>query len=81
MAKNESLLASLEKAYNEEKQKEINELHNAIVETINQYKPSLENVLFVLELVRFSLMEAKYKEILGVVKLSDKPPIKKIEKE
>ncbi len=79
MAKSDALLAALEKTYAEIKAKEINELHNAIVETISQHKPSLENVLFVLEIVRFSLMEAKYKEILGVVKLTDKLPIKKVE--
>ena len=79
MAKSDVLIASLEKAYNEEKAKEINELHNAIVDVLNLHKPSIENTLFVLDIVRFTLMEAKYKEILGTVKLTDKPPIKKIE--
>ena len=79
MAKSESLLAALEKTYSEAKAKEINELHNALVDTMNEHKPSPENALYVLDVIRFEIMEAKYKEIMGVVKLTDKLPIKKIE--
>lgn len=79
MAKTESLLASLEKTYAEAKAKEINELHNALVDTMNEHKPSPENALYVLDVIRFEIMEAKYKEIMGVVKLTDKLPLKKAE--
>ena len=79
MAKSETLLASLEKTYAEAKAKEINELHNALVDTMNEYKPSPENAIFVLDVIRFEIMEAKYKEIMGVIKLTDKLPIKKVE--
>lgn len=81
MAKTETLLASLQKVYEVSKAKEVEELHNAIVGVLNEQKASTENVLYVLDIIRFTLMEAKYKEILGVVKLTDKPPIKKIEKD
>ena len=77
MAKKEALFASLEKAYEEAREKESEELHNALVEIIHEQKASVYNTLFVLDLIRFELMEAKYKEIMGVVKLTDKPPIKK----
>ena len=78
MAKKEALFASLEKAYEEARLKEAEELHNAIVGVIQEQKASVPNSLFVLDLIRFELMEAKYKEIMGVVKLGDKPPIKKM---
>ena len=79
MAKKEALFASLEKAYEEARNQEAEELHNALVEVIQEQKASIQNCLFVLDLIRFELMEAKYKEIMGVVKLTDKPPVKKIE--
>ena len=79
MAKKEALFASLEKAYEEARAKEAEELHNALVEVIQEQKASIQCSCFVLDLIRFELMEAKYKEILGVVKLSNKPPLKKIE--
>ena len=81
MARTEDLLARFEKTYQEVKAKEVEELHNSIVSVLNEHKAATENILYVLDLVRFEIMEAKYKEILGVVKLTEKPPIKKIEKE
>ena len=78
MAKKEDLLASLQRVYEADKAKEVEELHNAFVEVLNQQGAATENVLYVLDIVRFELMEAKYKEIMGVVKLTDKPPIKKM---
>ena len=76
MAREVQLLAKVKKAYEEARAVEAEELHNAIVELIDEHKPSLENALFVLDIIRFSLMEAKYKEIMGFVKLTDKPPLK-----
>ena len=70
------LFASLEKTYAEAKKQEAEELHNALVEVINEHKPSIENTLYVLDIIRFELMQAKYKEIMGVVKLTDKLPLK-----
>lgn len=81
MARTEDLLARFEKTYQEVKAKEVEELHNSIVSVLNEHKAATENILYVLDLVRFEIMEAKYKEIMGVVKLTDKPPIKKIEKD
>ena len=78
MAKKEDLFASLEKAYNEARAKEAEDLHNAIVGVIQEEKASIQNTLFALELIKLELLEAKYKEIMGVVKLTDKPPLAKI---
>ncbi|GAI07426.1 unnamed protein product, partial [marine sediment metagenome] len=69
----------LERTYEQARLKEQEELHNAIVEVISEQRASIPNTLFVLDIIRFELLEAKYKEIMGVVKLTDKPPIKKIE--
>ena len=80
MAKKEKLFASLEKAYEDARKQEAEELHNALVLVIQEQKASIQNALFVLDLIRFELMEAKYKEIMGIVKLTSKPPVKKIEK-
>jgi len=77
MARKENLVAKIEKAYVEARAEETEEFHNAIVEAMTECSPSLENALLALDLVRFALMSAKYKEILGVVKLGDKPPVKK----
>jgi len=80
MAKENKILSALEKAYEIEKGKETESLHNAIVEIIHEQKTSVYNTLFVLDIIRFELMQAKYKEIMGVVKLGDKPPLKKSNK-
>ena len=80
MAKRDALFASLEKAYEQARSKEAEELHNAFAAVMLEQGASIINTLFVLDLIRFELMQAKYKEIMGVVKLTDKPPIKKIEK-
>ena len=80
MAREVQLLTKVKKAYEEARAAEAEELHNAIVGVIHEHNPSLENAVFVLDLIRFSLMEAKYKEIMGFVKLTDKPPLKVTEK-
>lgn len=78
MVKKEALFASLEKAYEDARVKEAEELHNALVEIIQEQKASIPNTLFVLELIKHELLQAKYKEVMGVVKLTDKLPIKKM---
>jgi len=55
----------LEKAYQEEKNREAEELHNAIVEVIAERKATIQNTLFVLELIRFELLRAKYEQLMG----------------
>lgn len=77
MARKKAIEKALEKAYAEARAEEQEELHNAIVGVIHEHKCSIENALLVLDLIRFSLMTAKYKEIMGVVKLTETPPLKK----
>jgi len=75
VAKKEDLLAGFEKAYESARKKEAEELHNAIAGIIGEHKASIQNCLFVLELIKFELLRAKYEELMGTVKLTDKPPL------
>ena len=76
----DSFVKKLEKVYEEEKANEVEELHNDLVGVIQEHKASIQNALFALDIVRFELMEAKYKEIMGVVKLTEKLPVASIKK-
>lgn len=77
MARKENLVAKIEKAYEESRAEEAEELHNAVIDIIAEHKMSVEKILGVLDIIRFQYKMAKYKEIMGVVKLTDKPPLKK----
>jgi hypothetical protein len=68
------------KVYEEEKAMEVEELHNDLVAIIQEHKASIQNVLFAMDIIKFELMEAKYREIMGVVKLTEKPPVASIKK-
>ena len=72
----DAFVRKLESAYDEEKAKEAEELHNAIAIVLAEHKASIPNTLLVLELIKFELLQAKYREVIeGTVKLTDKPPI------
>jgi len=76
MAKTDGLLKSFQRAYDEARQKEQEELYDAIAEVLAEQKASIPNTLMVLELIRFELLQAKYREVIeGTIKLTDKPPI------
>lgn len=77
----DSFLKKIKKVYEEETASEVEELHNDLVAIIQEHKASIQNILFALDIIRFELMQAKYREITGTVKLTDKPPIKKTNKE
>lgn len=55
----------LEEAYKAEKDKECEELHNEIAELISEKKATIQNVLFVLEIIKFELLRAKYEQLMG----------------
>lgn len=61
----EKVAANLEKAYVEEKGKECEELHNAIASILAEKKATVQNTLYVLELIKFELLKAKYEELMG----------------
>ena len=61
----EKIVKKLEKAYSEEKDKECEELHNALADVISTKKATIQNTLYVLELIKFELLRAKYEQIMG----------------
>ena len=76
----DTLVKRISKAYEEEKANEAELLHNDLVAVIQEHKASIQNILFALDIIRFELMEAKYREITGTVKLTEKPPVAAIKK-
>ncbi len=64
------VLERFEKEYAEEKTKECEELYNAIVDTIkNKGKgATIQNILYVLDIVHFELLSEKYKQIFNTNK-------------
>lgn len=81
MTKKDDLINSFEKAYEEARKVEAEELHNALAQIIMEQKASIQNTLFVLELLKFELLKAKFEEVMGNVKLTDKLPLKVSKKE
>lgn len=61
----EKIIEGFERKYDEEKAKECEELHNAIADVLAARKATVQNTLFVLELIRFELLRAKYEELMG----------------
>jgi len=53
----------LEEAYKEEKDKETEELHNAIVDLITSKKVTVQNAVFVLDMIKYELLKAKHEEL------------------
>jgi len=60
----ERLAKKLEQAYQEEKNKETEELHNAIADLIASKKATVQNVVFVLDMVKYELLKAKFEELI-----------------
>lgn len=58
---------NLEKSYKEEKDKECEELHNAFASVLAEKKATVQNALYVIEMIRFELLRAKYEQLMGHV--------------
>ncbi|APH11909.1 hypothetical protein ASJ33_01445 [Dehalococcoides mccartyi] len=63
--KTKDLLEQFEKTYREEKQKEAEELHNALVSVLSEHKAEIQTVLYVLEMVKFELLEDRFKQLFA----------------
>ena len=63
--KTKDLLEQFEKTYREEKQKEAEELHNALVAVLSEHKAEIQTVLYVIDMIRFELLEDKCKQIFA----------------
>ena len=65
------LLGELENKYQATKKEEAEALHNAFAEAIGEHKPDIQTLLFVLEMLRFECLSAKFGEIFA----SGRPPL------
>ena len=63
--KTDELLQQFEKTYREEKQKEAEGLHNALVAVLTEHKAEIQTVLYVLDMIRFELLEDKFKQLFA----------------
>ena len=63
--KTNELLEQFENTYRQEKQKEAENLHNALVAVLSEHKAEIQTVLYVLDMIRFELLEDKFKQIFA----------------
>jgi hypothetical protein len=71
-------LATLEEDYNTRKAAECEDLHNALVQVLTEKKASIQNFLYVWELIKYEFLRAKYEQIAGnVVVPEGNVPLKK----
>ena len=63
--KTDELLQQFENTYREEKQKEAEGLHNTLVAVLSEHKAEIQTVLYVLDMIRFELLEDKFKQIFA----------------
>lgn len=61
--KTKDLMEQFEKTYRDEKLKEAETLHNAMAELLSEQKAEIQTVLYVLEMIRFELLEERYRSI------------------
>jgi len=59
------LIDKLQEAYDQEKRKEVEELHNDIVDLIGKRQANIHNVIFVLEILKWEYLRASYEQMLG----------------
>lgn len=64
--KTKDLMEQFEKTYRDEKQKEAEALHNAVAELLSEQKAEIQTVLYVLEMIRFELLEERYRSIFAI---------------
>ncbi len=67
------LFEQFEKTYRQEKQKEAEELHNALVAVLSEHKAELQTVLYVLDMIRFELLEDRFKQLFNSAPPEPKP--------
>ena len=63
--KTDQLLQQFEKTYRDEKQKEAEALHNALVAVLSENKAEIQTVLYVLDMIRFELLEDKFRQLFA----------------
>jgi hypothetical protein len=73
------ILEELDERYAERRNKETEELYNAIAEVCIEQKATRQNMVFVAELIKFIALRSKFEEISGNVKIPEgSVPLKKV---
>lgn len=83
MVEFEELVKGIEESYAKAKNKECEDFYNTVIDLITERSVSVQNVLFVLKMIEWGYLRAKYLELVEeAVKIpKDSVPLKKIEKE
>ncbi len=63
--KTNELMDQFENTYRQEKQKEAENLHNALVAVLSEHKAEVQTVLYVFDMIRFELLEDKFKQLFS----------------
>jgi len=64
--------AELEREYRAERQATAEQLYNEFAEAIGKLKPSVETLLYVLEMLKFGILDQRHKELFGPGASTDK---------
>jgi len=60
----EKLIADFEKKYQNQKDEECETLYNDIIEVMAEHKASIQNVLFVIKMIEWGYLRAKYLQLV-----------------
>lgn len=64
MGGSEKILEDLERRYQEEKDNECVELHNAIQDVLVEHKATIQNITFVFRMIEWGYLRAKYLQLV-----------------
>lgn len=64
LGKSEEIVDAIEKDYEQAKRDECKELYNDMVDILIKHKASVQNTLFVLKMIEWSFLRAKYVELV-----------------
>ena len=65
MVKLADLVTKMEKEYREEKKVEAEKIHNDVAAVIQGYNADTQTILFVLEMIKYEVIDSKAKELFG----------------
>lgn len=65
MVKLADLVTKIEKEYREEKKIEAQKIHDDLAAVIQGYNTDTQTILFVIEMIRYELIDSKAAEIFG----------------
>ena len=69
----DKFMEKLEKEYAAEKAREAEELHNALAAVLAEHRAETQTILYVLEMVKFEVLQQKYAALFGAAKEGPRP--------